>query len=175
MDASTPMCATVIGRTITPMSNPAAMSNPTGPDHLRAADDLGHDAASTTDVGGIDATDPDASAATEIFAPADPATDPAIPVRRFTAPSSFDGKTQIIEPLPDPVTELMPPAGPQLIPGNNKTPRDRRSWGWVIALVLVIAAIAAVAVLGTVLLTRDHSGMPAPANDFGAATSDVRT
>ncbi|MDR3661276.1 MAG: hypothetical protein P4L86_12955 [Mycobacterium sp.] len=141
------------------MSNPAAMSNPTGPDHRHAAGDINHDAASTTDAVRTDAADPDASAATEIFAPADPATDPTIPVRRFTAPSSFDGKTQIIAPLSDPETELMPPAGPQLIPGNVKPPRDRRSWGWVIALVLVIAAIAAVAVLGTVLLTHNHSSM----------------
>ena len=132
------------------MSNPAAMSNPTGPDDRRDADQR---AASTGD---------DAAAATEIFEPADPATDPTIPVRRFTAPSGFDGKTQIITPLPDPETELMPPAAPQLIPGAAvKTPKDRRSWGWVIALVLVIAAIAAVAVLGTVLLTRGHSAMNA--------------
>ena len=33
-------------------------------------------------------TGDDAAAATEIFEPADPATDPTIPVRRFTAPSS---------------------------------------------------------------------------------------
>lgn len=132
------------------MSNPAAMSNPTGPDDRRDANPR---TASTTD--------DDAAAATEIFEPADPATDPTIPVRRFTAPSSFDGKTQIITPLPDPETELMPPAAPQLIPGAVKAPKDRRSWGWVIALVLVIAAIAAVAVLGTVLLTRGHSAMNA--------------
>ena len=80
------------------MSNPAAMSNPTGPDGRRDADQR---AASTGD---------DAAAATEIFEPADPATDPTIPVRRFTAPSGFDGKTQIIAPLPDPETEMMPPA-----------------------------------------------------------------
>ncbi len=129
------------------MSNPAAMSNPTGPDDRR---DASQRAATTGD---------DAAAATEIFEPADPATDPTIPVRRFTAPSSFDGKTQIIAPLPDPETELMPPAAPQQIPGTVKPPKDRRSWGWVIALVLVIAAIAALAVLGTVLLTRGHSAM----------------
>ncbi len=35
-----------------------------------------------------------------------------------------------------------------------KPPRTRRSWGWVIAVVLVIAALVALAVLGTVLLTR---------------------
>jgi hypothetical protein len=35
-----------------------------------------------------------------------------------------------------------------------KPPRSRRSWGWVVALLLVIAALVAVAILGTVLLTR---------------------
>jgi hypothetical protein len=48
-------------------------------------------------------------------------------------------------------------AGPQVIPPRGDTPRppqSRRSWGWVIAVVLVIAALVAIAVLGTVLLTR---------------------
>jgi hypothetical protein len=47
-----------------------------------------------------------------------------------------------------------------VIPGRvdaPKPPGRRRSWGWVIALVLVIAALAAVAILGTVLLTRDDA------------------
>ncbi|WP_155928056.1 hypothetical protein [Mycolicibacterium sp. CBMA 234] len=149
------------------MSNPAAMSNPTGPDNRRDADQ----GTARTD-GAVEA---DASAATEIFEPADPATDPTIPVRRFTAPSSFDGKTQILAPLADPETEMMPPASPQEIPGTAKTAKDRRSWGWVIALVLVIAAIAAVAVLGTVLLTRGHSAMnaewPATTQNFAISVS----
>jgi hypothetical protein len=99
--------------------------------------------------------------------------------RRFTAPSAFDaGSTQKIDTPADPATEVMPvprmegaPAGtatnepmaqqksvaPQLIPPRNepvRPPRDRRSWGWVVALLLVIAALVAVAILGTVLLTR---------------------
>ena len=48
-------------------------------------------------------------------------------------------------------------AAPQLIPPRGDAPRPPgrpRSWGWVIALLLVIAAVVAVAVLGTVLLTR---------------------
>lgn len=128
------------------------MSNPSGPDQDRATDFDSHGA------------DPD-SVATEIFEPADPVTDPAMPPRLFTAPSGFDGKTQIFDPLPDPETELIPPAGPQLIAGRGpKLPRDRRSWGWVIALVLVIAAIVAVAILGTVLLTQHNSAEPSPMN-----------
>ncbi|MGX9789354.1 Rv0361 family membrane protein [Mycobacterium sp. MMS18-G62] len=101
--------------------------------------------------------------------------------RRFTAPSGFDaGSTQKIDTPAEPATEVMSvpdaPAGmaagtaatepmsqqkvvaPQHIPARGETtkplPRKRRSWGWVIALVLVIAALAAVAILGTLLLTR---------------------
>ena len=50
-----------------------------------------------------------------------------------------------------------PAVAPQAIPGRVDPPPigRRRSWGWVVALVLVIAALAAVAILGTVLLTRD--------------------
>ena len=49
------------------------------------------------------------------------------------------------------------PVAPQLIPPRSdpaKPPRTRRSWGWVVALLLVIAALVAVAILGTLLLTR---------------------
>ncbi|MCF6386260.1 DUF4878 domain-containing protein [Mycobacterium sp. MBM] len=89
--------------------------------------------------------------------------------RRFTAPSGFDGSTQIIESVPEPPTEIFAAgeptemidsakmAAPQVIPPRDdapKPPRARRSWGWVIAVVLVIAALVALAVLGTVLLTR---------------------
>lgn len=90
--------------------------------------------------------------------------------RRYTAPSGFDGSTQIIESVPEPPTEIFAAgeptemidstkmAAPQVIPPRDdapKPPRPRRSWGWVIAVVLVIAALVALAVLGTVLLTRD--------------------
>jgi hypothetical protein len=99
------------------------------------------------------------------------------PERRFTAPSGFDaGKTQMIETTPEPATEIMSVSdsrgaftqpiahggsvAPQVIPGRGefqKPPGRRRSWGWVIAVVLVIAALAAVAILGTLLLTRNES------------------
>jgi hypothetical protein len=103
--------------------------------------------------------------------------------RRFTAPSGFDaGSTQKIDTPADPATEVMPvsyapagvaaatsfteampqqkPVAPQLIPPRTdsaKPPRTRRSWGWVVALLLVIAALVAVAILGTLLLTRGSS------------------
>jgi flagellar basal body-associated protein FliL len=105
------------------------------------------------------------------------------PERRFTAPSGFDGSTQIIDAVPEFPTEIIsvdpavdsdaatefipvPPGGapknvaPQAIPPRGEAgapPRARRSWGWVIAVVLVIAALVALAVLGTVLLTRKNS------------------
>jgi hypothetical protein len=114
--------------------------------------------------------------ATEIMAPADATTEQA-PVsepgeRRFTAPSGFDaGTTQKIDTPQqghEPATEVFnaPPGpgqqsrsvAPQVIPPRDDAPKpatQRRSWGWVVAVVLVIAALVAIAVLGTLLLTRD--------------------
>lgn len=114
------------------------------------------------------AVDPEHEPATEIMAPADPSSAPAeasAPAeRRFTAPSGFDaGSTQKIDSPAEPATEIMSvpgapkPVSPQLIPPRGevpKPPRTRRSWGWVVAVLLVIAALVAVAILGTVLLTR---------------------
>jgi hypothetical protein len=122
--------------------------------------------------------------ATEILLSADPTPEPEAvdkPVeRRFTAPSGFDaGATEKIDTPAEPATEVfsMPeaparfaaaaapaelmaqqkPIAPQLIPPRGETPkppRSRRSWGWVVALLLVMAALVAIAVLGTILLTR---------------------
>jgi len=113
--------------------------------------------------------------------PGDPNTEPTADAseaedsseRRFTAPSGFDGSTQIIQSVPEPPTEIFAAgaptemidtskvAAPQVIPPREDAPKAstrRRSWGWVIAVVLVIAAVAAVAILGTVLLTRGSDG-----------------
>jgi hypothetical protein len=127
--------------------------------------------------------DPEHEPATEIMAPAEPAPEPvegSQPTeRRFTAPSGFDaGSTEKIDTPAEPATEVfsVPDAptviaaaaatqpmaqqktvAPQVIPPRGdapKPPRNRRSWGWVVALLLVIAALVAVAILGTVLLTR---------------------
>jgi hypothetical protein len=89
--------------------------------------------------------------------------------RRFTAPSGMDSSTtKMIETPPEPATEIIAtptesfsadtPVAPQMIPGRDDAPKPpgrNRSWGWVVALILVIAALAAVAILGTLLLTRD--------------------
>jgi flagellar basal body-associated protein FliL len=93
--------------------------------------------------------------------------------RRFTAPG-FDAKeTTVMEAATEPATEVFrarqEPSGPgriprkiaipQLIPprlGERLRPSNQRSWGWVLALILIILALAAIAVLGTVLLTHGN-------------------
>jgi hypothetical protein len=142
------------------------MSNPSGPD-----DDA--QPANDDDAAGGDETRVIPSAEPTVAAEAAE----EVPERRFTAPSGFDaGSTQIIETAPEPATEVFAvpqnptavppteriaatnPVAPQVIPGHTSTPpQRRRSWGWVVAVILVIAAIVAVAILGTVLLTRDKT------------------
>ncbi len=134
------------------------------------AGDTPHDGDAATEI--MAPADPEHEPVTEIMAPADPATEAAEVAepgeRRFTAPSGFDaGSTQRMDTPADPATEVFTtspgsvgqqkPVAPQLIPPRGdapKLPSNRRSWGWVIALLLVIAALVAVAILGTVLLTR---------------------
>jgi hypothetical protein len=124
----------------------------------------------------------DAEPATEVMAKAQREQEQQKPQRprgerRFTAPG-FDAKeTAVINTAAEPATEAFhtrrapaappersprperPPrtAMPQLIPprlGAKLRPSSQRSWGWVLALILIILALAAFAVLGTVLLTR---------------------
>ncbi len=125
-------------------------------------------------------TDPEHEPATEVFAPAEPQDEgPTVTPgeRRYTAPSGFDaGSTQIINRPNDPATEAFTvrdpgslptedfaaqkPAAPQMIPARGDTPKPpgpKRRWAWVVAIVLVIAALAAVAVVGTFLLTREST------------------
>ena len=154
------------------------MSNPSGPDQ---PDEATQPTAAATDEADETekaeaVTDPEHEPATEILLSQEaqaqlPAEDTKPQGRRFTAPSGFDGSTQKIDRPADPATEVMPPipaesvgaqkpVAPQVIPprGDAATPpRTRRSWGWVVALVLVIAALVAVAILGTILLTRDST------------------
>jgi hypothetical protein len=150
------------------------------------ADESAHDPEPATEVMTVDADEHEP--ATEIMAPADPGPEPTEAEqpaeRRFTAPSGFDaGTTQKIDTPAEPATEVFAapdaPTGvaaaasgqqmgqqkvvaPQVIPPRGDVPnppRTRRSWGWVVAVLLVIAALVAVAILGTVLLTR--GGEPA--------------
>lgn len=107
--------------------------------------------------------DTSAAAPTEMFATTDPQQ--VEPERRFTAPGFDAGATQIIPTGPSQQTEVIPTAphpgkaAPQLIPPRpeEKPPAaSSRRWGWVLALILVVLALAAIAVLGTVWLTREN-------------------
>jgi hypothetical protein len=150
------------------------MSNPSGPDRSDENTEPAEAIADTDETEKAEAvTDPEHEPATEILLSPEaeaqlPSEEPnKPPERRFTAPSGFDGSTQKIDRPADPATEVMPPVpadpravAPQHIPPRGeapKPPRTRRSWGWVIAVLLVIAAVVAVAILGTVLLTRDKT------------------
>jgi hypothetical protein len=147
------------------------MSNPSGPEQPDEASDATAESVVESDhtQPAEAVTDPVHEPATEILlspeaeAQLPPEESDQAAERRFTAPSGFDGSTQRIDRPADPATEVMPPVpgpkpvAPQLIPPRidaPKPPRSRRSWGWVVALLLVIAALVAVAILGTVLLTR---------------------
>src|SRR5947208_1084902 len=149
------------------------MSYPSGPDQPDETADAAAEAIDETDETekAEAVTDPEHEPATEILLSPEaeaqlPAAETDQPAeRRFTAPSGFDaGSTQRLDTPAEPATEVMSvpmaqqkPVAPQLIPPRTepgKPPRNRRSWGWVVALVLVIAALAAVAILGTLLLTR---------------------
>jgi hypothetical protein len=119
----------------------------------------------------------------------DPATtiEPQQEERRFTAPG-FDAKeTAIITSPPEQPTEVIPAQGdpraqaggtppppkitrkasavPQAIPprdGGRLQNVKRINWGWVLALVVIILALAAIAILGTVWLTRSKHQKSSP-------------
>jgi hypothetical protein len=128
--------------------------------------------------------------------------------RRFTAPG-FDAKeTAVIATAPEPATEVfhtppgptagpnapteqigMPPkpAVPQSIPpregGKLRAPKQF-NWGWVLALVVIVLALAAIAILGTVLLTRGKHLKVSPEDqvrhtiqsfDVAVQTGDLKT
>ncbi|HEY6857436.1 MAG TPA: hypothetical protein VI194_14635 [Mycobacterium sp.] len=153
--------------------NPDAVDRGAATDPVESDADTGAEPASGADEDVTEsyrAADP----ATEVIAPSEREQQPPIPQpqrgeRRFTAPG-FDAKeTAVINAASDPATEVFEPgrppdqgrprtALPQLIPprlGAKLRPSTQRSWGWVLALILIILALAAIAVLGTVLLTRN--------------------
>ncbi len=124
----------------------------------------GDESATATPAG----TPTEAEAVTEVITtevtPAEPAPDGS-PERRFTAPGFDAGHTEVIPSVGDAETELIAQQGddagkavPQQIPARLgvKLPATvSRSWGWVMAVILIILALAAIAVLGTLWLTRD--------------------
>lgn len=110
----------------------------------------------------------EAEAVTEVITTEVPSAAPApdgSPERRFTAPGFDAGHTEVIPSVGDAETELIAQQGddagkaiPQQIPARLgvKLPATvSRSWGWVMAVILIILALAAIAVLGTLWLTRD--------------------
>jgi len=172
------------------MPNPSG-PDPDAADRAAATDAAESDAETTAEpsVGADeDATESYRAAepATEVIPPSAAEQPPAAPPlqrgeRRYTAPG-FDAKeTAIINAANDPATEVFEPgrppgagqgqprtALPQLIPprlGAKLRPSTQRSWGWVLALILIILALAAIAVLGTVLLTRNDRKAAASRED----------
>ena len=133
---------------------------------------------------------------TEVISTPDSDSEPAHSLivpgeRRFTAPSGMDaGSTQVIRQNPDPVTEIIDmgaagiavagtgahprTAAPREIPPRRRPRMPIRSgrWGWVLAVLLVIAALAAVAVLGTLLLGRDQGAKASQEDRVRATISD---
>ncbi len=151
------------------------MSNPSGPDQdgTPAAEETQAPAEPSTEA--MDTREPvpqfESAEPTEVLPGSG---EHAEPERRYSAPSGFDVRsTEIIHTSPEPPTEVIGArptpseqaaagavttparsAPPQAIP--PRSPRHR-SWGLVVALILVIAALAAIAVLGTVWLTHRAS------------------
>ncbi|MBO0866116.1 MAG: hypothetical protein J2P16_13710, partial [Mycobacterium sp.] len=146
-----------------------------GPADSDAAADPGHEATEA-----YHAPPSDADPATEVMSQArqenerdDAEPKPRRGERRFTAPG-FDAKeTTVIDAAAEPATEVFRAredagepsrtsprtAMPQVIPprlGSRLRPSNQSSWGWVLALILIILALAAIAVLGTVLLTHGN-------------------
>lgn len=93
--------------------------------------------------------------------------------RRFTAPGFDARETAVIAAGPEPSTEVfastprpdattqhnVPPkaAVPQSIPprlGAKLKTSSQFNWGWVLAIVVIVLALTAIAILGTVLLMR---------------------
>lgn len=167
------------------------MSNPTGPDEDRTdQSDTPTEKVELPSTAELSAL---SEPATEIFSSADEVTGEVHlgEERRFTAPSGFDSSTQKIDTPPDPETEVFAPpadgdtvaaevpkgAAPKVIPPREEqeqTPQTatRRSWGWVVAVILVIAALVAIAVLGTVLLTRKSSSASSQEDDVRTTIQD---
>jgi len=132
---------------------------------------------SPTEVIGTGEPEPEFDSAEPTVVLSGPNPSPDVTQPRYTAPSGFDARsTEVIRTAaPEPPTDVMAtaaappdpsaaasavtnprPVGPQAIPPRPDIPRHR-SWGLVVALILVIAALAAIAVLGTIWITHKAS------------------
>ena len=151
------------------------MPNPPEPDSAEPTEDSTTaapaeqphgDEAATTVLPETPSETPADEAVTEVIAtePKEPAAD-GTPERRFTAPGFDAGQTEVIPSVGEAETEFIAQqvgqpgkAIPQAIPGrfSGRLPATvSRSWGWVIALLLIILALTVIAVMATFFLTRD--------------------
>lgn len=139
------------------------MTNPPEPDSTEPTEE---DTATTAISDAAETADTEA--VTEVITTDVPADEPGAdgsPERRFTAPGFDAGQTVVIPTVGDQNTELITTSGddsgkaiPQQIPARSGGPapiRESRRWGWVMAIVLIVLALATIAVLATLWLTRD--------------------
>jgi len=149
------------GTAATPPEQPDGDDQVTEIQPVASADDEAETAA-------LPETPAEADAVTEVITTEAAAKEPAADgssERRFTAPGFDAGHTEVIPSVGDAETELIAQqsddagkAIPQQIPpriGGRLPATVSRSWGWVMALILIILALAVIAVLGTLWLTRD--------------------
>ena len=149
------------------------MSNPSGTDH----DDLtGTGAEAVGDQPVAENSDPatEVIEVTELTAVAREGESPATATgeRRYTAPGFDAGSTQIIDRLPDDETEFIATAtdtfaataqsrtaAPQAIP-----PRTPRRPGWLVPILLVLAALLVAVIVGVALLMRANAAKQSQQN-----------
>ncbi|HEX7321966.1 MAG TPA: hypothetical protein VF299_03380 [Mycobacterium sp.] len=140
------------------------MSNPSEPDRDGASDAPAPDHEETPDAPATGLGD---EAATEVILTEEPAAaaenpQPEPPERRFTAPGFDSTATEVMPSMTTAATEMMQaqPSGrvaPTLMPSRSRRlpVSIPRGWAWALAVVTIIAALAAIAVLGTLWLTKD--------------------
>lgn len=144
------------------MSDPTGAAPDAGADEAIDAVDHQQPPADSSDTGPVPAAVDDAQ--TVIIPPAKPE------VPRYTAPGFDANSTEMIVPVSDdPKTEFIAPVAAASATKKAATPQAiaprkeaNRSWGWVIALALVIAALAAVIVLAAVVISRGGTPKAAP-------------
>jgi hypothetical protein len=166
------------------------MSNPSGPDQNTPKDETPAESPEEPTEAIDRASQPKFESAepTEVLpGPPQGAEDPT--ERRYSAPSGFDVKsTEIIKAPSEPATEVFAAresngtagspraATPQAIPPD---PRRHRSWGMVLALVLlmilVIGVLAAAAIFGTIWLKDKKSSNSSPEDQVRQSIQDFDT
>jgi len=102
-----------------------------------------------------------------------PAPGPAIPgERRYTAPGFDAGFTQIIDRVPDDETEFIATSPYAHTSPQASASRAPQRPGWLIPILLLVAALAAAAIVGLVLIKRSQA---AEAARVDAVRSTIET